>query len=71
MKKLKLKKPHNPFIVFIGLVTQMGATIFCSAYLGKFLDSKYGYEKTYTVFLTLAGVAISFYILLKQLKKMN
>jgi hypothetical protein len=49
----------------------MGATIFCSAYLGKFLDSKYGYEKTYTVFLTLAGVAISFYILLKQLKKMN
>ena len=23
----------------------MGATIFCSAYLGKFLDSKYGYEK--------------------------
>ena len=49
----------------------MGATIFCSAFLGKFLDSKYGYEKTYTVSLTLAGVAISFYILLKQLKKMN
>ena len=46
----------------------MGVTIFCSAYLGKFLDSKYSYDKTFTVSLTLAGVAI-FYILLKQLKK--
>jgi hypothetical protein len=49
----------------------MGVTIFCSAYLGKFLDSKYSYDKIFTVSLTLAGVAISFYILLKQLKKMN
>ncbi|MBL6649492.1 MAG: AtpZ/AtpI family protein [Flavobacteriaceae bacterium] len=49
----------------------MGVTIFCSAYLGKFLDVKFNYDKTYTVSLTIAGVAISFYILLKQLKKMN
>ncbi|MEL0183479.1 MAG: AtpZ/AtpI family protein [Bacteroidota bacterium] len=71
MKNLKLKKQPNPFIVFIGLVTQMGVTIFCAAYLGKFIDAKFNYDKTYTISLTLLGVAISFYILINQLKKMN
>jgi len=49
----------------------MGGTIFCAAYLGKFIDAKFNYDKTYTISLTLLGVAISFYILINQLKKMN
>jgi hypothetical protein len=49
----------------------MGVTIFCAAYLGKLIDAKFNYDKTYTISLTLLGVAISFYILINQLKKMN
>jgi F0F1-type ATP synthase assembly protein I len=49
----------------------MGVTIFCSASLGKYIDSTYNYEKTFTISLTLLGVALSFYILIKQLKNIN
>ena len=49
----------------------MGATIFCSASLGKYIDSTYNYDKTFTIGLTLLGVALSFYILIKQLKNIN
>ncbi|MDA9213285.1 AtpZ/AtpI family protein [Flavobacteriaceae bacterium] len=55
----------------MGLVTQMGVTIFCFASLGKYIDSSYNYDKTFTISLTLFGVALSFYILIKQLKKIN
>ncbi|MBC8399108.1 MAG: AtpZ/AtpI family protein [Flavobacteriales bacterium] len=49
----------------------MGFTIFCSASLGKYIDSTYNYGKTFTTYLTLFGVALSFYVLIKQLKKIN
>ncbi|MBT4297352.1 MAG: AtpZ/AtpI family protein [Flavobacteriaceae bacterium] len=49
----------------------MGVTIFCSASLGKYIDRNHNYDKTFTITLTLIGVALSFYILIKQLKKIN
>ena len=35
----------------------MGVTIFCSASLGKYIDNSYNYDKTFTISLTLFGVA--------------
>jgi|TARA_B110000305_G_scaffold72009_3_gene80839 F0F1-type ATP synthase assembly protein I len=49
----------------------MGATIFLSAKLGKYLDSIFNYEKLFTAIVTIFGVIISFYILIKQLKRIN
>jgi F0F1-type ATP synthase assembly protein I len=69
--KPRLKKRPNPFLIFIGLVFQMGATIFLSAKLGKYLDSIFNYEKLFTAIVTIFGVIISFYILIKQLKRIN
>lgn len=49
----------------------MGITIYLAAYLGKWLDQKYGDANTYTIVCTLLGVVISFYSLLKQIKNLN
>ena len=35
------KKRPNPYLLFIGLVFQMGVTIYCCAQLGKYLDQTY------------------------------
>ena len=69
--KPRLKKQPNPFLIFIGLVFQMGATIFLSAKLGKYIDLTYDFDRVFTGLITLLGVFISFYILIKQLKKFN
>ena len=50
----------------------MGVTIFAGAYLGKWLDEKYATEKNwFTMICTIAAVAISLYMVLKQIKKVN
>tara|TARA_B100000780_G_scaffold121644_2_gene85292 strand:+ start:1460 stop:1612 length:153 start_codon:yes stop_codon:yes gene_type:complete len=49
----------------------MGATIYCCAQLGKYLDTAYKYDKFFTAIITIFGVIISFYILIKQLKRIN
>ena len=69
--KLPPKKRPNPFLLFVGLVFQMGATIYCCAQLGKQLDTAYKYDKFFTAIITIFGVIISFYILIKQLKRIN
>ena len=69
--KPQQKKQPNPYFFFIGLVFQMGITIYCFAKLGKFLDESQGYDKLFTPILTICGVLVSFYILFKQLKRIN
>ncbi len=67
-----MPKKRNRYLELMGIAAQMGGTIFLGAYLGKWLDSKYPSEKQwYTIGCTLAAVALSFYIVLKQVNKLN
>ena len=72
MEEKKTKKPLNKFIRLTGIGLQMGITIYLASYLGKWLDVNYPNENNiYTIVLTLLGVALSFYSLLKQVKNIN
>lgn len=67
----KPKKQLNKFIALTGIGLQMGITIYLAAELGKWLDLKYTENKTYTIICTLAGIALSFYSMLRQLKNID
>ena len=72
MKEKKPKKQLNKYIRLTGVGLQMGITIYLAAYLGKWLDVKYeNTHKTYTIIVTLLGVVLSFYSLLRQIKNIN
>lgn len=50
----------------------MGATIFLGAYFGKWLDEKYPHDRNwYTILFTLVSVALSLYLVIKDLNKIN
>ena len=67
----KPKKQLNKFIALTGIGLQMGITIYLAAELGKWLDSKFTENKTYTIICTLAGITLSFYSMLRQLKNID
>ena len=71
MVQKKPKKRLNKYIALSGIGLQMGITIYLAAQLGKWLDSKYTENNAYTIVLTLLGIALSFYSLLRQLKKLD
>ena len=73
---MKDEKPKtNPlakYVRFSAISFHMGATIFLGAYGGKLLDERYSGEKRwFTILLTLFAVALSLYIVLKQVNKLN
>ena len=49
----------------------MGITIYLAANFGKWLDAKYTESNTYTIILTLLGIVLSFYSLLRQIKNID
>ena len=70
------KKPDNrntnKWLVLISLPIQMGAVIFFFVWLGGWLDGKYPNEgEIYLKTLTLAGVFISLYYVIKQVNNLN
>lgn len=67
----KPKKRLNKYIVLTGIGLQMGITIYLAARLGKWLDATYTDNNTYTIILTLLGITLSFYSLLRQLKNLE
>ena len=67
----KPKKQLNKYIVLTGIGLQMGITIYLAARLGKWLDATYTDNNTYTIILTLLGITLSFYSLLRQLKNLE
>ena len=71
MTQKKPKKQLNRYIVLTGIGLQMGVTIYLAARLGKWLDAKYTENNTYTIILTLLGIVLSFYSLLRQLKNLE
>lgn len=72
MDPKKPKKQLNKYIRLSGAGLQMGITIYLASYLGKWLDVQYSNDnKIYTIVLTLLGVVLSFYSLLRQIKNIN
>ena len=71
MTQKKPKKQLNKYIALTGIGLQMGITIYLAARLGKWLDAKYTENNTYTIVLTLLGIVLSFYSMLRQLKNID
>jgi len=66
------KKNNNKWLALINIPIQMGAIIYMFSYLGNWLDEKYeNSNNVYVKVLTLAGVAIAFYNINRQLKDIN
>jgi hypothetical protein len=66
------KKKPNKWFALVNIPIQMGAIIFVFAYGGNWLDEKYpNPHNLYVKILTLAGVAIAFYNINRQLKEIN
>ena len=66
------KKQLKNAAVLIGVAIQMGVTIYLFVLLGKFLDSKFNDgNKLYIIIMTLIGVAISLYSVIKQINRIK
>jgi hypothetical protein len=71
-QKPSQRKPLKNALILTGVAFQMGATIYLFVMLGKWLDTTYkDGDKFYIIFMTLAGVALSLYVVLKQTNKLN
>ncbi|MDT7831334.1 AtpZ/AtpI family protein [Flavobacteriaceae bacterium S356] len=69
--KNKPKRLRNGLIL-TGIGFQMGITIYLFIWLGKWLDANYNQgEKLYVIIMTLAGVGVSLYAVVKQLNRFN
>lgn len=57
----------NPYLRLTSAGIQMGAIIFLGAYFGQRLDKGSNFERPiYTIILSLTGVAIGLYIVIKE-----
>ena len=69
------KKPKGPLknaAILMGIGLQMGVTIYLFVLLGKWLDTNYNDgEKLYIIIMTLLGVAVSLYTVLKQVNRIK
>ena len=71
-KNQKPKGQLKNAAILTGIGVQMGVTIYLFVLLGKWLDTNYNNsEKLYVIIMTLIGVAISLYVVLKQIKKVS
>ena len=71
-KKRKPGKPLKNVAVLSGITIQMGVTIYLFVLLGKFLDTKFNNgDKLYIIIMTLLGVAISLYTVIKQVNRIK
>ena len=70
-KNLNLKKQRSTLRTFAFISFEMGITIFIFSRIGKWIDSHYGLEKTFVLVMSLLGFAIAFYVVYKQLKKLD
>ena len=65
-------KNNKRWAILSGIAIQMGGTIYLFTKLGAWLDLNYNLSgKKYTILLTLAGVAISLFLVLRQTNQLN
>lgn len=69
--KKKYNKAINTAARLSGSAIQMGIVIYLGVWGGKWLDAHYGTEKIFLPICTLLAVAISIYLVIQQLKKIN
>jgi membrane protein DedA with SNARE-associated domain len=68
----KEKNPLKQLAVLSGIAIEMGVIIYLAAQAGLWLDAHYQTEKRlFTAICTIAGVAISLWVVLRQLKRLN
>ena len=69
------KKPEKPLknvAVLSGIAIQMGVTIYLFVISGKWLDAKFNNDdKLFIIIMTLLGVAISLYAVIKQVNRIK
>ncbi|MEY8849428.1 AtpZ/AtpI family protein [Psychroserpens sp. XS_ASV72] len=69
------QKKDNPLknvAILSGIAIEMGVIIYLFVMLGKWLDSTYNdNEKLYVIFCTLLGVALSLFVVVKQLNRIH
>lgn len=66
------KKQLKNLAILSGIAFQMGITIYLFVLLGKWLDSEFNNgEKLYLIIMTLLGVAISLFVVLKQVNRIK
>jgi F0F1-type ATP synthase assembly protein I len=66
------KKQNNKWLALINIPIQMGIVIFVFSYFGKWLDIHYGNSsRTYTKIVTLIGVFLALYNVIRQVNQMN
>lgn len=71
-KKDPKKRTKNKWLALINIPIQMGVIVFGFSYVGNWLDEKHpNPNDIYVKILTLAGVALSFYNINRQLKDIN
>ena len=71
IKNRKLKKRRSTLATFELISFEMGITIFIFSRIGKWIDSYYNLEKTFILIMSLVGFAIAFFVVYKQLKKLD
>ena len=68
----KNRNPSKRWAILSGIAIQMGIVIYLFTKAGVWLDVNYSPTgKKYTILLTLVGVAISLFLVLKQTKQLN
>ena len=71
LKNQKLKKRPSTLATFTVISFEMGITIFIFSRIGKWIDSLYDLEINFTLIMSLIGFALAFFVVYKQLKKLN
>ncbi|WP_245738133.1 AtpZ/AtpI family protein [Hyunsoonleella jejuensis] len=71
-KNKKPRKQLKHIAVLSGIGIQMGVIIYLFVLLGKWLDGKYNDgDKGFIIVMTLLGVALSLYTVVKQLNRIK
>ncbi|WP_242134006.1 AtpZ/AtpI family protein [Aestuariivivens marinum] len=66
------KKQLKNVAALSGVAIQMGVTIYLFVLLGKWLDGRYNNgDRLYIIIMTLLGVGVSLYVVLKQINRIN
>jgi hypothetical protein len=66
------KNKFNKWLVLINIPIQMGIIIFIFSFFGKWLDENYGNStNAYTKIVTLAGVFLALYNVIRQVNQLN
>lgn len=71
-KNQNQKKQLKNVAILSGIGLQMGVTIYLFVLLGKWLDNKFNEgDKLFIIIMTLLGVGISLYAVLKQVNRIK